>query len=65
MDAPDEYARRMERRFLELVDESGVDRPDRIEHYPSDREIVFYWEEERVAVILELTRQASANSSPS
>jgi hypothetical protein len=44
----------MERRFLELLDESGVDRPDRVEHYPSDGEIIFFWEQEKVAVILDL-----------
>lgn len=54
MEACGPNPQQMERRFRELLDESGIEQPDRVEHCPDAHEIVFYWEDERVAVVLDL-----------
>ncbi len=43
-----------ERRFRELLRESGLDQPDHVEHDPLANELIFTWEDRKVAIVLEL-----------
>lgn len=43
-----------ERRFLELVDEAGLDRPDDIEWDLDAGELLFLWRAEKLAVVVDL-----------
>jgi len=44
--------RAAEARFLSLVEEASLPRPDRVEYGPES--VTFYWEESRAAVIVDL-----------
>jgi hypothetical protein len=41
-----------ERRFRELLEGQGLAVPDRVEYDPE--ELVFFWEEQKLAVVVEL-----------
>jgi hypothetical protein len=41
-----------ERRFRELLEANGLDAPDRVEY--DLEEMVFFWEEQKLAVVVEL-----------
>jgi|GEM_PF-6993038 hypothetical protein len=43
-----------ERRFRELLRESGIDQPDSVEHDPFANELIFLWEDPKLAVVLDL-----------
>ncbi|HEY8467971.1 MAG TPA: hypothetical protein VIL04_14335 [Solirubrobacterales bacterium] len=43
-----------ERRFRELLRENGIDQPDSVEHDPLANELVFLWEDAKLAVVLDL-----------
>ena len=41
-----------ERRFRQLLEDSGLEAPDRVEY--DLEELVFFWEEQKLAVVVEL-----------
>jgi hypothetical protein len=41
-----------EHRFRELLESHGLDLPDRVEYDPD--ELVFFWEEQKLAVVVEI-----------
>jgi hypothetical protein len=49
--------RAAETRFLTLLDEAEVRRPDRVDYEPDS--LIFYWDESKTAVVVELTEPAA------
>lgn len=49
---PSARHQQVESTFRELVDDAGISRPDRVDYAPAS--VVFYWDEPRVAVIVDL-----------
>ena len=41
-----------ERRFRQLLEDNGLEAPDRVAYDPE--ELVFFWEEQKLAVVVEL-----------
>jgi hypothetical protein len=49
-----------EDRFLRLVEEAALPRPDRVEHCAG--ELIFFWDDSRTAVVVELGDEDAAAS---
>lgn len=54
IDRPRPTPEAAERRFRDLLRESGLDQPDCVEHDPLANELIFMWEDRKVAIVLEL-----------
>jgi|1186.fasta_scaffold1099351_1 hypothetical protein len=64
---PSPRHRAAERRFRQLLEDNGLEAPDRVEYDPV--ELIFFWEKQKLAVVVELddTAQRSvarAHASP-
>lgn len=46
----------VEARFRMLLDEAGLPAPDRVEHDEEAGEVVFFWDDAKAAVVVEITR---------
>jgi len=52
----DDRHRVAEDQFLRLIEEAALPRPDRVEH--SAGELIFFWDDSRTAVVVELGEEA-------
>jgi hypothetical protein len=60
MSATDRH-RAAEERFIELLDDAGLPRPDRVDVEPES--LVFYWDEPKTAVVVDLEPAPQAGRS--
>lgn len=43
-----------EERFRRLLRDGDIDQPDEVEHDPAANELIFFWNDPQVAIVLEL-----------
>jgi hypothetical protein len=56
---PSARHRKVEAGFRELLDDAGLDCPDRVEHLPGS--VVFYWDGPRLAVFVDFDGEDPAS----
>ena len=49
-----------ERRFRELLENADLRQPDEIRYEPAEDELVCFWEEEKVVIVIELSEPLPA-----